>query len=890
MHRRLPHPLVAALAAGTLLAGGLRGQSGAAPDGNALVAPLVQPGELPPAPGGWIMREAAAGRALQLGFSPAAEALLEELLASPEVPAGARNRLVLQLTAALMDQGRLPEAEQALGRLTGPRSSAAHLRAGLIAAHRRQLDAARTEAAQVKMEELPAAERGWLRFLEGMIADQTGDLGRRDQAYEEAGKSAVSELARARFQLEQLRVRLLSGPASEQDATRLRQNMERLQGQRTGFTYARYYAVALDALGRKPEAMALLQRQLQRLPPEERQEFDDMRLLLGVIGGGESGAGRNALFSLLDRAVGREPQRIALQLLARASADGAARAEFRAKLDQLIAAPTPHPILEDLLVFRAQVALGEKNYGRAEEDAKALLERYPGSQLKPQALGVLTGVAWELRRFRTAADWAAQLRAQLPPGDARAQLGVLVADAYFRAGDFKNAADAYGSAQREPPAAVAPGVLLFQRVLADIKADLLEEAQALLDDAAATAVDPVSRWEAEWNLARGLEVHGQTAQALLRVARLVGEPGAASRPPDLQVRMAWLQARLAFEAGAPPQAIQLVDALLARLGTPAMAVLPAALKADVASTSVLLKAQALLAPNNARAGAAKEGLDLLGKLRSDYPGADAAIYSFIAEADYYAARGEIVEAQRLFTKLADDYPANKTYAPFALYQAALNAERRGRDTDYEDAIRLIERLVTTYPQSELVFYARLKEGDLWRKRNNFALAKQVYEQLVNDPAQAQHQDVLLAQLALGDCHFAQAASDPSHWESAAAIYERLQDLPTAPVDLRVEAGCKNGLALVKRGKTPPAEAAWWLVANTFLLDPARAAELGAKGRYWMSRILFELGDLYEREAKLDAAHRAYELVLQQGLPGGVLAQQRLARFSADHGAGERKPE
>ena len=100
------------------------------------------------------------------------------------------------------------------------------------------------------------------------------------------------------------------------------------------------------------------------------------------------------------------------------------------------------------------MALGEKNYGRAEEDAKALLERYPGSQLKPQALGVLTGVAWELRRFRTAADWAAQLRAQLPPGDARAQLGVLVADAYFRAGDFKNAADAYGSAQREPPASV----------------------------------------------------------------------------------------------------------------------------------------------------------------------------------------------------------------------------------------------------------------------------------------------------------------------------------------------------------------------------------------------------------------------------------------------------
>ena len=88
---------------------------------------------------------------------------------------------------------------------------------------------------------------------------------------------------------------------------------------------------------------------------------------------------------------------------------------------------------------------------------------------------MLTGVAWELRRFRTAADWAAQLRAQLPPGDARAQLGVLVADAYFRAGDFKNAADAYGSAQREPPAAVAPGVLLFQATVPVISPVLVSE-------------------------------------------------------------------------------------------------------------------------------------------------------------------------------------------------------------------------------------------------------------------------------------------------------------------------------------------------------------------------------------------------------------------------------
>ena len=298
-----------------------------------------------------------------------------------------------------------------------------------------------------------------------MIAELTGDLKRSGAAYEEAVKSAVSELQRARFQLEQLRVRLLSGPATEQEAANLKQNMERLQGQKTGYTYARYYAVALDALGRKSEAVTLLQRQLQLLPGEERQELDDMRLLLGLIAGAQNGVGRNALFGLLDGAVSSEPQRMALQLLARASGNGAARAEFRAKLDQLIAAADAASDHRGSAgVPRAGGAGREKLRPGAEEDAKTLLDNFPGSQLKSQALGVLTGVAWELRRYRTAADYAAQLRAELPAGDARAQLGVLVADAYFRAGDYKNAADAYGSAQREPPAAVAPGVLLFQRV------------------------------------------------------------------------------------------------------------------------------------------------------------------------------------------------------------------------------------------------------------------------------------------------------------------------------------------------------------------------------------------------------------------------------------------
>jgi hypothetical protein len=58
----------------------------------------------------------------------------------------------------------------------------------------------------------------------------------------------------------------------------------------------------------------------------------------------------------------------------------------------------------------------------------------------------------------------------------------------------------------------------------------------------------------------------------------------------------------------------------------------------------------------------------------------------------------------------------------------------------------------------------------------------------------------------------------------------------------------------------------------------------------MARVLLELGDLYEKQARLDQARAAYELLLRQQLPGGALAQQRLERFNAGKGGEKSKPE
>ena len=820
--------------------------------------------------GGRMLAIASAERALHMGFSSIAAEIFQQLLEDQELSGTVRNRVIVQLVTALLEDNRVPAAQQALQKFVGLPTPSYRLRVALVATRTRDYEAARREFEAFTAEDLPAEDRSWYYFVEGVLADVARDFNRSAAFYQQAIDAASSNAQRARFSLARSQLRLMLGEFNESQVATLRQTLERNAGRSAGYAAVSQLAVALNGIGRRGEAVSLLQDQLQMLPREERSAADEWRLLLGLIAGAEDGPGRNALRTLLTNAADHDKQRVALHLLANASRAAGRRDDFRAKLNELIGAPTTHPLLEDLLLFRAQTALSIGEFATAETDANRLLSEFPGSQLKAAALGVLTSSAWQQARYRNAALQATNARAELPAGETRVALGVLVAEAYFRAGDFRSAADAYGAAVEEAPLGVSLGGLVFQRILSEIEARRLDQAQEHLNRFTTDArLDVVNRWRAEWNLARALQAAGQTRQAYERVNRLLSEPASAQREPELRARMAWLQARLSFEAGEPARTLTLAQALKEVLEP-----LDPALRSNLASTLMLLEAEANFALNAPERTAA--ALDLLRKLRADYPGTDAAVYSYIVEADDYARKNQFVDAQNLLVKLADDFRDNP-YAPYALYQAALYAERRGQNAYYEEAYKLLESLIRFYPRSALLFDARLKQGDLLRKLNDYGAAQQIYELLVNEFSQ--HQDIFAAQLALADCHAAQAATDASHQESATTIYERLLDLPTAPVDLRVEAGFKYGLSLARRGLAARAYSVWWpRVIDPFLLDAANAAKLGAKGPYWMSRTLLELGGVLEQQSKLDQARQAYDLIISKGLPGAALAKERLARF------------
>ncbi|MBA4137000.1 MAG: hypothetical protein C0518_06760 [Opitutus sp.] len=852
----------AVLSLGLLWGAPLRAQTASA-------SPLAsERGAAEAAPGAWIVAEGRAASALQSGFPATAAVIYRDLLGDLSLPAAAKPRVQQALITALLDAGELAAAERELAAYDGPKDSPYRLRAGLVAANARRVAAAKAELSEVNVEDLPASDRPWWHFLQAQIADFDGEVARATNQYELAVQAAVSEQQRARFTLGQAQTLLRGGTPSEQELAAWRRNLETFAGQRLGFDSARFYAAGLARLGRQSEAITTLERQLLGVPPSERNVADQIRLLIGLIAGETNPTARRAFRELVRNGLRPETQRTALYALARGTRSSAEREQLRRDLTELIGGVQLHPIIEDLLLVRAQAALADKRFNEAEQDARLLLDRFPGSPLKAAALGVRLAVAWEARLYRTAADVSTQLRAVLPPGRERSELGVLLAEAFFRSGDFKNAADAYEAALREAPQVVPTGRLIFQRVLSDVRAERLDEAARLLDEMAGNPVfDVESRWQAEWNLVREMQARGRTVDAMGRVGRLLGSAATTTVPDELRIRLLWLRAKLSYDNGQPAVAVEQADELLARLGG---AQIDANLNAEVAGTAQLLKAQALL-----DLGRDAEGAALLEKLRAEHRNAKVAVYSFIVQAARQAQRGQLAAAQKTLVDMVDTNSGSE-YAPFALYEAAVYAERQGLDRNLSEAHNILEKLVKNYPNDELVFYARLKQGDLLRKLNDFGPARLVYEDLINN--RGQHPDVLLAHHALAATLFAQGAGNPGNYEAAGAIYERLRDLPTAPTDLRVEAGYMWGYAQARRGQPQSAQTIFWGVVDAFLLDVTKAAQLGATGRYWISRTLLELGQLLEDGGKLDEAQRAYQLVIEHDLGGAAQAKAKLERF------------
>ena len=72
----------------------------------------------------------------------------------------------------------------------------------------------------------------------------------------------------------------------------------------------------------------------------------------------------------------------------------------------------------------------------------------------------------------------------------------------------------------------------------------------------------------------------------------------------------------------------------------------------------------------------------------------------------------------------------------------------------------------------------------------------------------------------------------------------------------------------------------WQVITRFLMKAPSSLVFKAQGRYWLSRSIFELGTLFEKEERYEDAREIYKLILDYDLPGLTLAEAKIQKFSS----------
>jgi hypothetical protein len=840
---------------------------------------------------------ASAGRdALRAGLPYLAQGLFTQALATPGLEVAERDALNLDLATAWLALDQTGNATQALNAVGAKDSAAYALRSALLAARSEHWPDAAAQLARVNPAGLPAADRPWYYVVQGLLAEQAKDTAGAQAAWQQAGDAATTPLQRAQFEAAEWRGQMMmTDQATPELAALLQQQAKEYENQSAGVQFAKEYAIVLDKLGQHDAAVAVVTQLLTQLlngaPVEDPDSTDSVRLLLALLDPKSTRAQAELKNVLQERRA--QPtqeelltQEIALTLLEQNS-EQVDPAGLQKILDDLIHSQPRHPLQDQLYLLQARLALSQGQLAAASDSAQRLLDEYAGSPAHQEAWRLLADIAWQSKppRYRDAADYLHRLWVEMPDGPERPHLAMLLADSYFLSGDYPEAAAAYTTllGTANPPA--PRGDLLLRAVQSEILASRqdptridqarLDAALQLVEDAAGQGIAPLDRWQAEWNVLTALRDAGRTADAFKHLDPLLGA-GKTALPPELQVRLSWLAARLAVDvsdASAPARTQALADELN---GLPADGVpgVDKGLLDQLKAQALLMQGQAAYYQNQMDAYQSH-----FKTLRDSYPDSAEAIYSIFFEARALAAAGQTADAEGLMNGLADKYK-DSPYAPLALYESALYAEARGQAKDALDRLGLFverdqdQKYAAVY--DPLMYQVLLLQGDLERKDGNFSAALAVYNVLLHDYPESSP-DRPRAEMDQADCLVELSGENPSQRDAAQSALERLLNLPSLPVDARVEAGFKLGSMLARDENADDAAQVYYSVVRHFLDDGALASELGPQGRYWMSKCLFELADLYEQKNQFETAKQLYNQVLEHNLPGQALANARLTK-------------
>ena len=209
------------------------------------------------------------------------------------------------------------------------------------------------------------------------------------------------------------------------------------------------YASVLHALGRSQEAIAVIDAQLLDLNEKDLQKKPELLLAMGLLDQNPaSKKGRESLEELIEHPENSLLAKAGLQILASRFDPQKDNGAYIAFVDRLLTTVEPHPLRENLLLVRAHAALDLGEYEKVEMYCSRLMQEFPASPWKLDALRALATTAWRTNppKYRIAANYLNQVRAaEKEVGQNFSETTLLLADCHYLNKDFENARSAYQS-------------------------------------------------------------------------------------------------------------------------------------------------------------------------------------------------------------------------------------------------------------------------------------------------------------------------------------------------------------------------------------------------------------------------------------------------------------
>ncbi len=242
---------------------------------------------------------------------------------------------------------------------------------------------------------------------------------------------------------------------------------------------------------------------------------------------------------------------------------------------------------------------------------------------------------------------------------------------------------------------------------------------------------------------------------------------------------------------------------------------------------------------------------------------------------YYQAH-DYANAQMRLIDLARDHPGHPL-ADEALYFAGRAALRR---EDAAGAIDIFERLARAHPESPLLPEVRLGQAEALRGQAKFHEALAVYDSVMEKFAASAA--AVQARLGRGDCLYRLAAEDPKRYGEALKLYQGVMEAAGERRDLRNEAAWKRGQTLEKLERQAEALEAYMTVVYESVPGTETNAPPVAPEFFWFGKAVSEAGRMLEQKQDWKGALAVYRVAEQSGGPESPMWRDRRLKLQREH--------